>query len=376
MAELVALFNANALSPSPATGLKSVQFGVATSTVDEFSGILGIGYGQGQTTRYKNFIDELSAQNATKVKAFTVALGSKHIQEGVIVFGGVDASKFSGTLARLPIIPAADSPDQVPRYWIQMQSLQLTPPSGRSYLYPNSSFPVFLDSGATMTLLPASLAAAIASDFGSTSPKTGDFYEVSCDLTTVKGTLDFAFDGTTVKVPYDELIRVVPGTPPACFLGISPSDDFTLLGDSFMRSAYSAFVLTPSNPSRTTSAFFLYFSTPTNVPYVATFDLENNVVWMTQAANCGSTPAALGNMNVMSTLQGLCGTNKAVATDNTNSEFPSGSAATVPGTSNGPNSVATGSTNSISMGVLTATSVPGMTLGVSIAAALIIGFLA
>ncbi|KAK1763770.1 aspartic peptidase domain-containing protein, partial [Phialemonium atrogriseum] len=290
--------------PSLATGLKSVQFGVATSTVDEFSGILGIGYGQGQTTRYKNFIDELSAQNATKVKAFTVALGSKHIQEGVIVFGGVDASKFSGTLARLPIIPAADSPDQVPRYWIQMQSLQLTPPSGKSYLYPNSSFPVFLDSGATMTLLPASLAAAIASDFGSTSPKTGDFYEVSCDLTTVNGTLDFAFDGTTVKVPYDELIRVVPGTPPACFLGISPSDDFTLLGDSFMRSAYT------------------------------TFDLENNVVWMTQAANCGSTPAALGNMNVMSTLQGLCGTNKAVATDNTNSGFPSDSAATVPGTSN------------------------------------------
>ena len=218
-----------------------MQFGVATSTVDEFSGILGIGYGQGIATRYNNFMDELRSQNAIKAKAFTVALGSKHVQEGVIVFGGVDTSKFSGTLARLPIIPAADSPDGVPRYWINMQSLQLTPPSGQPKIYPNSSFPVFLDSGATMTLLPADLASKIATDFGSKDALSGDFYEVSCDLTTVNGTLDFVFAGTTIKVPYDELIRTVQSTPPTCFLGISPSKDFTLLGDSFMRSAYGSF---------------------------------------------------------------------------------------------------------------------------------------
>lgn len=226
---------------SLATGLKSVQFGVATSTIDEFSGILGIGYGQGIATRYNNFLDELSAQNAIKAKAFTVALGSKHVQEGIIVFGGVDTSKFSGNLARLPIIPAADSPDQVPRYWIEMKSLQLTPPSGKSYNYQNSSFPVFLDSGATMTLLPSELAAAIAADFGAVDPQSDEFYEVSCDLEQVNGTLDFVFDGATIKVPYDELIRTVQSTPPTCFLGISPSNDFTLLGDSFMRSAYSSF---------------------------------------------------------------------------------------------------------------------------------------
>jgi hypothetical protein len=40
--------------------------------------------------------------------------------------------------------------------------------------------------------------------------------------------------------------------------------------------------------------------------FLVTFDLDNNVVWMAQAANCGSTPAALANMNVLSTLQGAC----------------------------------------------------------------------
>lgn len=217
-----------------------MQFGVATSTVEEFSGIMGIGYGQGIATRYKNFIDELRAQNATKVKAFTVALGSKDEQEGVIVFGGVDTSKFAGSLAKLPIIPAEDSPDQVPRYWVQMSSLSLSPPSGRTQTYAGSNIPVFLDTGATMTLLPADLARAVAADFGSPGADANGFYEVGCDLEDLAGTLDFAFAGTTVKVPYRELVRRVAGNPPTCFLGISPSDSFTLLGDTFMRSAYGA----------------------------------------------------------------------------------------------------------------------------------------
>ena len=218
-----------------------MQFGVATASQDAFSGILGIGYGQGITTNYRNFIDELNAQNATRVKAFTVALGSKQEEEGSVVFGGVDTSKFSGSLARLPIIPAKNSPDRVPRYWVNMESVSLSPPEGASRAYPNTNFPVFLDTGATMTLLPEALANAIATDFGSPGPDASGFYEVSCDLNNVNGTLDFAFNGMTIKVTYDELIRTVQSSPPSCFLGISPSNEFALLGDTFMRSAYSTF---------------------------------------------------------------------------------------------------------------------------------------
>lgn len=217
--------------------------------MEEFSGILGIGYGEGIATNYKNFVDQLSAQNATKVKAFTVALGSKEEQEGVVIFGGVDTSRFSGKLAKLPIIPADQSPDGVPRYWINMQSLSLTAPGGTTRSYANSTIPVFLDTGSTMTLLPADLTQAIAEDFGSSQPDASGFYEVSCDLMNVNGTLDFAFAGTTVSVSYQELIRYVAGDPPTCYLGISPSDTFTLLGDTFMRSAYGVF------PSRQRSWF-------------------------------------------------------------------------------------------------------------------------
>jgi hypothetical protein len=221
------------------TALEAVQFGVATSSEDAFSGILGIGYGKGIATRYSNFVDQLSEQNATRVKAYTIALGSKDAQEGVIVFGGIDRSKFAGTLARLPIIPAESSPDLVPRFWIDMQSISITPPGGRARVYDGSTMPVFLDSGSTMTLLPPNLTNTIASDFGVQNVDPDGFIRIDCAFATMNGTLDFAFDGLTVKVPYKELIREVPSNPPACFLGITPSERFALLGDTFMRSAYS-----------------------------------------------------------------------------------------------------------------------------------------
>lgn len=234
------------LAGSP-TALQAVQFGVATSSEDAFSGILGIGYGKGYATKYLNFVDQLRAQNATRVKAYTLALGSKDAQEGVIVFGGIDTSKFAGKLAKLPIIPADASPDRVPRFWVDMQSISITPPNGVNRVYTASNMPVFLDSGSTMTLLPANLTAAIAKDFGAQAPDANGFYRIDCALTKVNGTLDFAFNGATVKVPYKELTREVASTPPACFLGIMPSERFTLLGDTFLRSAYSMFLSCHAN---------------------------------------------------------------------------------------------------------------------------------
>lgn len=226
------------------TPMTSVQFGVASSSTDEFSGILGIGYGMGKTTTYPNFVDELARQNETTVKAFSVGLGSKSEQEGAIVFGGVDTSKFAGTLATLPIIPAANSPDGVPRYWVSMNSMSLTPPNGVNKVYANTAIDVFFDTGATLTLLPRKLADAIGKDFGASSADSDGYYNVDCALNDMNGTVDFAFNGVTIKVPYSEFIReTTVGTTTACVLGITASDSFTLLGDTFLRSAYGTFIL-------------------------------------------------------------------------------------------------------------------------------------
>jgi len=226
------------VSAGSTSTLRQVQFGVAISSQEEFSGILGIGYGMGKTTRYPNFVDALSLQNATRVKAFTLALGSKDEQEGVIVFGGVDTSKFMGTMARLPIIPADQSPDGVPRYWVQMLNMSVELPAQGRKTYANSSTPVFLDSGSTLTLLPPTLVASIASDFGAVGPDSTGLYSVDCSIGRANGTLDFAFSGVTIRVPYHELIRQ---SGSGCVLGLQGNTQFVLLGDTFLRSAYGTF---------------------------------------------------------------------------------------------------------------------------------------
>ncbi|KAK1751284.1 putative aspartic-type endopeptidase [Echria macrotheca] len=307
--------------------LQGVQFGVASTSEDTFSGILGIGYGSGIATRYLNFVDQLAAQNATKVKAYTLALGSKDAQEGVIVFGGVDTSKFGGPLTKLPVIPADLAPDKVPRFWVDMQSVAISPPNQASKPYAGSNMPVFLDSGSTMTLLPPNLTSAIAADFGVAGPDSNGFFRIDCAYTKMNGTVDFAFNGVTVKVPYKEMIREVSGATPACFLGITPSSSFTLLGDTFLRSAY------------------------------AVFDFENNSIWMSQAANCGSTPAALTRSTDLSSIVGACTTTVSAASGGSASGIPgfasgSGGSGSTSGTAGGSQPVSAGVRNTERSGLL------------------------
>ncbi|KAI1348674.1 aspartic peptidase domain-containing protein [Xylaria sp. FL0043] len=256
------------------TRLEDVQFGVAIDTADEFSGILGIGYGENVTIRYKNMVDQLADQGATNTKAFSLALGSKSEQEGVIIFGGLDTSKFSGALQTQPII---QGPDRVPRYWINMDSLSITPPTGKTKQYPNTSMAVFLDSGATLTLLPTSLANAIAADFGADATDADGFYPVDCQFNNQSGTLSFAFTGVTIRVPYREIVREIQTAfGIQCYLGISPSDDFALLGDTMLRSAY------------------------------VVFDQTNNAIHMAQYSNCGSNEQEITSQMKLGNVTGDC----------------------------------------------------------------------
>ncbi|KAI1114632.1 aspartic peptidase domain-containing protein [Nemania sp. NC0429] len=290
--------------------LQDVQFGVAFDTVDEFSGILGIGHGENVTIPYKNVIDQLADQGVTHTKAFSLALGSKSEQEGVIIFGGLDKAKFAGTLQTQPILPAIDAPDGVPRYWINMQSLSITPPGGNTRQYPNASMAVFLDSGATLTLLPTRLANAIAADFGADATDSNGFFAVDCKFNSQSGTLNFGFAGVTIRVPYREIVREIRTAYGfECYLGISPSEDFVLLGDTVLRSVY------------------------------AIFDQTNNAIHMAQYSNCGSNEKEITAQTDFSNVRGDCKAPDSRAA-NANSEPLSLDNGTGAGASNSPDSSA------------------------------------
>ncbi|KAK2605895.1 hypothetical protein QQS21_003735 [Conoideocrella luteorostrata] len=262
--------------PSSSQQMKQVQFGVAESSRDQFSGILGIGHGVGVNTGYKNFIDQLADQGVTKTKAYSVALGSKTDKAGVVVFGGIDQGKYSGTLAPLPLIPADKSPDGVARFWVTLNSIQHTAANGQTTALTSNTMPVFLDTGATLTLLPPKLADQMAQAVGASKADGNGFYIVDCDLASQNGTIDFNFEGVTIRVPYKEMIREIQTLPTSCYLGIMPSTSFTLLGDTFMRSAY------------------------------VVFDISNNMTYMAPYANCGAKPQTIDTSTNITSIVGTC----------------------------------------------------------------------
>ncbi|KKA28040.1 hypothetical protein TD95_001556 [Thielaviopsis punctulata] len=290
----------DSISIGSSATMRQVQFGVANSTEDQFAGILGLGYGYGATISYKNFIDELASQNVTQTRTFSIGLGAKDKTDGVLVFGGVDTAKFTGPLVKLPIIPAAKSPDGVPRYWVQMENITLTPPSGQtSAMYNGSDIPAFLDSGATLTLLPPKLADAIAADFGATDGVSSNgFYSVDCAVAKANGTVDFGFNGITVHVPYAEMVRTLATSPPSCWLGFVPSTQFTLLGDTFLRSVY------------------------------AVIDIDNDNAYLAEYSDCGEQLLSVSNGTNLATVTGKCA--KTVAEVVLPTGTPTSSASDVP----------------------------------------------
>jgi len=245
--------------------MTNVTFGVATSSADLNEGILGLGWGNGVNLAYNNFVDELQAQGVTKTKAFTVALGNADANNGgVIIFGGVDTKKFSGSLATLKILGPQNG-ENVARYWVQMDSIGLTQ-NGKSQTFSGSGSPIVLDSGSSLSYIPSDVLQEMANQLNGQYDRQNQLYIVDCSLEQQSGSsVDFTFSGTKISVPFEEFLWNVDGQH--CVIGaqaVDPSSGVTaLLGDSFLRSAYTV------------------------------FDQTNNAIYIGQYANCGQNEQSI-----------------------------------------------------------------------------------
>lgn len=231
------------LLPSPtAIDLKNIQFGAAIATQDLSEGILGLGFGNAsspQALPYANFVDQLYLQGATKSRAFSVALGSQNLNDGgVLVLGGLDTAKFSGSLVSLPFL-GPQLGEGIPRYWVQLESLGSTI-GGQTKKYSGSSIPVVVDTGSTLCNLPTAIVQQMAADTNAKIDSQGDVL-VRCSIANSGNMFHFVFAGMTISIPWSDFIFPISGSTTECFLGVSPSDSVVLLGDSFIRSAYIVF---------------------------------------------------------------------------------------------------------------------------------------
>lgn len=129
------------------------------------------------------------------------------------------------------------------RYWVQLDSVAINARNGPSHAYRNSSFPVFFDTGATLSYFPPGLIRDMVKDLGGEYDNQIGLYTVPCNA---QGTFDFTFAGYTIKVPMVEFIW--DAGVEVCVLGADVTEDNSyILGDSFLRSVYTVYdIATPA----------------------------------------------------------------------------------------------------------------------------------
>jgi hypothetical protein len=238
----LAYYADNIALPESTINVTSAQFGVATQSEDLNEGILGLGWGKGFNLEFDNFIDVLAEEKVTNSRAFSVALGSVNANNGgVLIFGGVDTKKFTGPLISNRIL-GPQGGERLNRYWIQMTGVALSKDGKSSSPYSNSNMAIVLDSGSSLSYLPSSIVKAMANDFNGDLDSDSGLYTVPCSQARSKGTVDFSFGQATIKVPFSEFIWQYSDN--LCILGAVPvtgNGMTSLLGDTFMRSAFVVF---------------------------------------------------------------------------------------------------------------------------------------
>ena len=241
--------------------IPSQQIGVADDLFDPH-GVMGIGFDTNESEAqqpgegvYPSTLDNLVTAGLIQRKAFSLYLNERAATSGSVIFGGIDTTKYTGDLVALPLQPSPDG--AVREYFVSLTGVSFTDASGTTtQLSPDGyAQATLLDSGTTNTILTNEVFDAIALGVGATqNADTSGTYLVPCDLATANGTINYSFGGTggiTIKVPLKAVVGPQEYTSKnfndpngGCILNMgnpSESGGFSILGDSFLRSAYAVF---------------------------------------------------------------------------------------------------------------------------------------
>lgn len=166
---------------------------------------------------YSLVLDSMVSQGLIASRAFSLDLRSVTSPNGSLIFGGVDTGKYTGSLAKLPIV---DSPSGATRYWVNMTSVGLTLPNGTSGLLASGELPVFLDSGGTQSRFPNETFFAIGDAMpGAVWNETIGYYIVDCATGDQPGSVDFGFGEKVISISYKDFFWN-PGNEGQCVLGM------------------------------------------------------------------------------------------------------------------------------------------------------------
>lgn len=173
--------------------------------------------------------------------AYSLWLNDLDASTGSILFGGVDTDKYEGTLSKLPIVPEQGI---YAEFIIALTGMGMNGNAGS--LFDNETIAVLLDSGSSLMYLPDNVVRALYQTYNAQYDSSQGAAFVDCDLANQDGSLEFTFSEPTISVPLNELVIVAgyQGGEPVCILGVGPAgDSISVLGDTFLRSAYVVYDL-------------------------------------------------------------------------------------------------------------------------------------
>lgn len=246
------------------TELDRLQFGVGYSSSNA-QGILGIGYeinevqvGRAGLQTYKNLPAQMVADGLIQSNAYSLWLNDLNASTGRILFGGVDTAKFAGPLQTLPV---QKEQRFFAEFLITLTDVQVSTnsTSGRASQQSISggdmALGVLLDSGSSLTYLPNNMSEIIYELVSADYKKEDGVAYIPCSLRGSDTDFTFIFSGVSIKVAFDELIinlydsngarAVYKNTSqPICLFGIASAESgMSVMGDTFLRSAYVVFDL-------------------------------------------------------------------------------------------------------------------------------------
>ncbi|KAM0476749.1 hypothetical protein ACHAPX_006173 [Trichoderma viride] len=248
--------------------IKNQKMGLALESV-RGTGLMGLGFRSNEAAaiKYPTVIENMVSQKIIAMPAFSLYLNDLQTSQGSILFGGVDTDKFHGGLATLPFQPLPASVSRtsdIVMYAVQLNGFKV---SGLDTPAVNAT--AILDSGSTISLLPGDVVQAVWKEFGVMNVQGIPNPFVDCAKANLKDTsLSFQFTNKTINVPIDEMVinnlasvqdqifsdptlkQVFKGWSGVCTFGMAStsdfgisSDQFVLLGDTFLRSAYVVYDL-------------------------------------------------------------------------------------------------------------------------------------
>ena len=135
-------------------------------------GIMGIDFTANEAAvadgaeSYPSFMDVMVQQDLISTRSYSLNFDGIDSPTGTILFGGYDTSEYLGELALLPVQPGRTGAYTDLR--VSWSGLTLTDDAGTYSLRDSASSPqpAILDSGSSLTYLPAALFEQLAAYFG------------------------------------------------------------------------------------------------------------------------------------------------------------------------------------------------------------------